>query len=406
MSIYKVIFTVLLLFGIVSAQTVEISFDQLGDYFIQNSPKAKELNLEYKILSAESKMDLQWKNPQIVVEQENLKNSVETDKEFVAAVEKEITLPWKGSLHRAAWQEQLKAADYTKQARLYELISKIKFDYVKILLFRQKFKSLHEIENIIGSILQITEDRFKQGTLSGLQQQLIQLSLQNLQSSLIKNKLNQQELLNHFKLDLGLHPGDEIALTDKIVYQAVTLPSEKQVSELIKLHPSMMSLKHFNQAAEKRLNMEKNWILPELSVSGGYKKVNSDLDGFVVGLSFPLPVLNNNRAQIQKQKAEYDMSLVKAQKYRQELFSGVLLNMERVQVLGAYFEKFSPSIQNKKSVDDLYFSFQEGWSDIGDVMDGIQVYSENLDQYYENLVEYYQSVFQLEALLARDFVRL
>ena len=88
MSIYKVIFTVLLLFGIVSAQTVEISFDQLGDYFIQNSPKAKELNLEYKILSAESKMDLQWKNPQIVVEQENLKNSVETDKEFVAAVEK------------------------------------------------------------------------------------------------------------------------------------------------------------------------------------------------------------------------------------------------------------------------------------------------------------------------------
>ena len=54
----------------------------------------------------------------------------------------------------------------------------------------------------------------------------------------------------------------------------------------------------------------------------------------------------------------------------------------------------------------MYFSFQEGWSDIGDVMDGIQVYSENLDQYYENLVEYYQSVFQLEALLARDFVRL
>ena len=226
-------------------------------------------------------------------------------------------------------------------------------------MFRQKFKSLHEIENIIGSILQIAEDRFKQGTLSGLQQQLIQLSLQNLQSSLITNKLNQQELLNHFKLDLGLHPGDEIALTDKIVYQAVTLPSEKQAAELIKLHPSMMSLKHFNQAAEKRLNMEKNWILPELSVSGGYKKVNSDLDGFVVGLSFPLPVLNNNRAQIQKQKAEYDLSLVNAQKYRQEFFSGVLLNMERVQVLEHILKNFHQPFRIKRVLMICIFHFRK-----------------------------------------------
>ena len=59
----------------------------------------------------------------------------------------------------------------------------------------------------------------------------------------------------------------------------------------------MESRRLATEALEKDIGLEKGNIFPSLSVAGGYKNVEDEFTGFVIGLSMPIPVLNRNSGE-------------------------------------------------------------------------------------------------------------
>jgi heavy metal efflux system protein len=386
------------------AQTVEIKFDQIKGMVIQNSPEMKILEAGQKMVVAESKAELQWSNPEIEIGKESISNKTGSEDEFIAAIGKTITMPWVGSLHKGMWRDKIAASGSLQKAQFFELLAETKSLYVEIVLLDKKRERLSEFQAILKQASQISLDRFNEGTISGLQNGMMQISLFNLNSELLKIEREVFSLKSDFKIALGIGPTQNIYLKNPVGYLPFNFESIANTADL-NVNPAILAFNYLIHSSQKQGRMEKASVLPEISISGGYKKVNSDLDGYVMGVSFPLPVLNKNKAKMQQRQIETNILKIKAERFRSELIVEIQNKLTSLKGYAGLLSNSQNDIQNTNEIiENLVFSFQEGWINLGDVIDGMQIYSESLDSYYENLKDYYLTAFQLEALMGKELV--
>ena len=403
-AVCAIVFLVFL--GTGQAQSVQLEFDELEKVALKNSPSAKILATEFDLQAAKSRSELQWSNPELVIEQEKIQNESKDETEFVIAVGKSFKLPWAGRPNRSAWREQLKAAEYFQSAKKLELMSAIKSQYVHLKMLWKKSERLEGFYAIIERASQIASDRHGEGTLSGLENQLVQMSLFNLNSELLELERESNELTSALKLELGISGETSLSLATEIEFKSFVVPRSNELSEILKSNPGLKALHHLDSAYKDRIKMEKGNVLPEITIFGAYKNLDRDLDGYVFGVSLPLPVLNTNRAQIQQRQLEHRMLSIEAKRFRGELENEITNNHTAFNQLLSFLQSKGVQFEKKNSViENLVYSFQEGWIDLGDVLDGIQVYSQGLDSYYSNIIQYYETAFKIEALLGKEFVK-
>lgn len=391
-------------FCVVFSQPVEIGFDQLKDLLLKNSPEMKLLEAGHKSIVAESKAELQWSNPELEIERESIASKTDSEDEFLMAIGKTLTLPWVGSLHKKMWRDQVSASEYLHKAQFLQLLADQKSLYVKVQLLDKKRERLSEFQSILNQASQIFLDRFNEGTISGIQNKLLQISLVNLNSELLIIDREVLLLKSDFKIALGLGQNENLVLKSAVDYKSFDFQSLATATNLPK-NPGNVAFNYLIQSSQYSAQMEKAKVLPEITISGGYKKVNSDFDGYVMGLSIPLPVFNTNKAKAQQQQIETNILKIKAERFRQELNAEILNKVSFLKGYGGLLEQSQANFQNANGIiENLVYSFQEGWISLGDVIDGMQIYSESLNSYYENLMEYYFTTFELEALVGKELV--
>lgn len=389
--------------AVLADSAVHLKFSDLNQY-LETSPTGRLLLSERDAKVAAAKSELQWRNPELEAEHEALSNDLTSDTESTVLIGKTFQSPWSRASYKKAGELDMDAAEFDRQFQQRELLADFKYAYVELQL---KHKMQRKLELFLGHILrvsQISADRREQGTLSGMENQLLQMSVFNIKAAMLHLNSDIRRLDNAFKTRLGLAGEVNLVLETAVNFSAADL-SLIDIEETLATSPHLRSYVSRMTSAQKKVAAEKADVLPDLTVMGGYKQVNQNLKGSVIGLSIPLPVLSLNRASIQRAQAELASTSIEYDLTKSEMMNHLQESVQLVQESQLLLADYATQFETTDVMDNLVFSFKEGWLSLTELFSSIEVYASAIESYYAHVLHYYENIFQLEALTGQELVQ-
>jgi outer membrane protein TolC len=405
MRICTVFFT-LLLFGLpVFSQQVLISFGELNRFAIMRSPEIRIIEENYNLNKIESKMDLQLSNPEINYSQEYVKSLSAKQQDDFLILNKQLELPWIYLLRRQSWNFMLKVFEYQKEEKIRNFIGEIKTGYIQIKILEEQVEHLKLLKQIITEMTETVQSQRKEGAISGVNQQLIQMALFNLSSSLLKVEQKKLSLEMEWKSRLGIEETQKIELISEIYFKPIVIDSVEYYKIKLANIPGFQRREKMVEALKRQIYMERLSIISNLNLFYGYKQTFPDFKGYTFGLSLAVPIFNRNQLQVQKNQSELNLTKSELAFYSLQVERQIKTKLKTIQDYLLLLENISPQFNSIQDlIEKTIFSYKEGWISLNEALNGIQIYSETIQQYYDRLADYYQNIFELEVIMDKQFV--
>ncbi|MBL7109908.1 MAG: TolC family protein [Candidatus Marinimicrobia bacterium] len=387
-------------FAIAQAKTVSISFDELAEFSNRQSLMIQNIKEEFALRKTEKKLDLQWSNPTFNYSQE----FVNKERDHYYTLNKQIEFPWVMAQRRKSWQSYLKSADYKKDEQIKNFISEIKSGYCEIKLLGFQLNHLKKIKDAIVNLSDVAQSQFQEGNLSGIEQDLIQMSLLQITVNQQEIERKLQSVRSMWKIKMGIDESINIFLPSDIIFQPIEITLvETYLSNIAHTSGYQHRIQMIN-AIQQRIKLEQKRIIPNFSVFGGSKQIAND-QGYLAGISIPIPLLHRNKAEINRQKIKHQIANNELERYEQHLKSNVKTIIFTIENMKDWLDSLSENIINESTtIAGLLSAYDEGWMSLTEMLNAIQIHSDGTQQYYEQLDVYYQNIFQLEAITGETLV--
>lgn len=379
-------------------EPLSIAFSDLRQ-FAEKSPYYERIKAKVDYFIAKNKAELQLSNPEFTAEQEKVKDQYNNETESNYTVSKHFISPWIRSHRKKGVSYLIKAERIQSDINFEKFLADIKSNYIAMQLYRQKMETVLFYENIVKKASQTIMELRRQGTVSGIEQQIIDLSLVNVQSLFLKMAREKDEYEKNLLFKLNIAPMKNIKL-DSIYFIPLDESDLDRLSNNIISAPSIRRLNLYADAISEEITEEKLSVFSDFSLSAGYKQINDNLKGYTVGVSFPLPMLNQNGAQIQMKKAQQRASNAEIELMNQKLETKVLIHVSNIKNCQQFLQTNKNIFTQAETIfENLLFTYQQGWSTLTEMLNSLDIYREAMESYSEQLYFYYTTLFQLELLL-------
>ncbi|MCH7859784.1 MAG: TolC family protein [Candidatus Marinimicrobia bacterium] len=381
--------------------TVSLTFDQIAGRALEHSPEAEIIRRSYDVVRADQALDLQWTNPSLGFSQE----VVGDQPEQYLILSKAIEMPWVRARRRQSWQSHIEAVGYTKDDQTRRLISELKVGYIKLKLLETQLVRRAQLKEVIVNVSGIAQDQLTEGTLSGVDQHLIQTTLFNINAGSQAIELMLQSVESQWKVALGIDALADLQLLTAILFQPVALETTAHYLSLIPGTPGYRQREMMVQALKSRIRMEWGRVIPYFNIFGGTKWATPSQNGYVAGISIPLPVLNRNRALIHKQQIELEITVREFERFQQSVRGQIETVVLAIRNLGTSLAMMETNFDAAPAmIASALVSYQEGWMSLTELLSAIQIHDHGIQQYFSQLTDYYQRLLKLEALTGQILV--
>lgn len=147
--------------------------------------------------------------------------------------------------------------------------------------------------------------------------------------------------------------------------------------------------------AEQQVKLEKNKVLPDLSIGYNYQGVNSsNYSGFLGGLSIPL-WNSNNKVKAARANLEFTQANTGAE--TAQLYTRFQENYQQYQLLKRKFEEYQETFKDLNSEELLFKAYKLGEFSFLDYYREVEFYR----QAYNNKLEMEKELLQLKATLLK-----
>ncbi len=384
---------------------VNIAFNELGELMLDQSVEAQRIEAKYNLAVIDGEIDLQWSNPDLNYTNEFIKqNDIEISEQLLY-LSKTFEMPWIYWNNSEAWQIDLQAEAQKKQQMLNELLERLKSDYVELALLEQQQTQLQQLESVIDDLVRVSHTQEQEGETSALDEYLINASLFNLQSALFNSIKQYRHRLTIWKSQMGMADSITIRFSTNIQFRDVSDKINETISRVGEGHPGLSGMQQRLAALDKRIGVEKSRIWPNITLSGGIKKVNPDFNGYMVGISTPIPLLNWNGAQVEKLRVEKHMQNQTEKLYRRQL-DGLLLELgDNINSLVQILQKTKNPLDMERNItEEMLIAYREGQWSLNDLLSMMQIHKEGIIQYTEQLIAYYKNVFNFETISRQQLI--
>ncbi len=382
----------------------KISFNSLSELVKLKSPEAKLIGQDFELEKSVRNIALRWSNPELNFSRENVDNGTLEQNENMIYLSKSLSLPWIYLKNRQSWSSRIQSAEYLKLEQLGEFFAEVKSGYMEISLLQTQEKSFKDLKQIVENASNIVKNQFREGAVSGLNQQLIQMVSLNLEGKILQLSQDIKIKLDDWKTKVGIDKNREVELITTISFKLVDITVATQSIEDLQNYPGIKSRNLKGQSLQKQVSLERWKVIPELNFYGGYKTINPNFKGYMFGVSFALPVLNFNRAQVQNKQIElnrqnYNIDIYKTKLHR-KFDRGLNLISGYQETLG----KMAANFNQKNTIENILTAYQEGWISLTEMLNSFQIVLASSQQYHQQLILFYKTVFELEAITGKQLV--
>ncbi|WP_373056332.1 TolC family protein [Zunongwangia sp. H14] len=198
-------------------------------------------------------------------------------------------------------------------------------------------------------------------------------------------------------LDLqNLNGGNAVNIDQiQLMEDSEIAPMETLWEEKLSADAVVQQLTAREALAEQQVKLEKNKILPDLSIGYNYQGVNSsNYSGFLGGLSIPLWNSNN---KVKAAKANLEFTQANTGVETAELYTRFQENYQQYQLLKRKFEEYEETFKDLNSEELLFKAYELGELSFLDYYREVEFYR----QAYNKKLEMEKELLQLKATLLK-----
>jgi outer membrane protein, heavy metal efflux system len=349
-------------------------------------------------------------NPTVSFYKEVLSNHTHNFYEWTASGSMPINFLWErwSAVNSASAFYEAEKLNY-EQTR-FNLISDVKSAFVRVHFTNEINNAWLNALIFIDEAKKTAQARESEGDISGYDQQRILLEYFLYEKNVSDAKIHYQNSLNEFSL-LILSTGSEKNIRTVFDFKLKDTVSLENIESLLDTaKQNRFDLKSAHHQLESRssfLSNERIKIIPEVSLSLGYKKQSDDMRGFVYGINLSIPLFNRNQGDIKIAEAELNQQGVSVEILRKKIETDLYSAYKKVK---EYEERLLSLKQyeifdSDEIISTAKFSYEEGEMSLVELIDAIRAYTESFLLKNELYMNYYLSLFELEKVISKELIK-
>ncbi|MBT8386106.1 MAG: TolC family protein [Ignavibacteria bacterium] len=287
-----------------------------------------------------------------------------------------------------------------------EVTTKVRSAFVRYHFIKKMNDGWQNALQLIEKAKQTALAREEEGEISGYDKQRIQLEYLLYKKNETDSRIALQDAAK--ELSLLIFPMETIAEfnTDFSQIDYFTIPDLEILQNIARENRS--DLQYLNlllQSKSSQLSNEQLKIIPDLSVTLGYKKQSDDLGGLVYGLNLGIPLFNRNRGNIEIVEAELNQQKLDVESIGREIeyevinsHNSLLEYTNQLRTIEEY-----DFLSTNDIINIAEYSYEEGEMSLLEMIDALRAYTDAFKLKNELLINYYNSYFQLELAVGKEF---
>ena len=396
-----------LTFSITSeAQVLEIKYHEIEQLAEEYSIEWQQFDnrLGYEV-AGEMQMATRL-NPTLAYDLEYLNGQTQNEYEQYIYLSKEFRTPGHFRALREMRDIRIDGHFQEKERDRLEWLASSKYGFIQIVLLQEELAQMELLMHQLNLLREVSSLRSAEGEVSTLNHRLIDLGSYQLQSEIEerKGKLNRMTLL--WKNRMGFKEEVELRFEGSFSTKPDTFIEMDRIVQLMDESPAAIADRLSAQSASLAISLENSRRFPSIEISAGYKQLNPNWNGFLVGVAIPLPILNTNREAIEQARAlerVESSNLIKRQNERRYLAIELLNELRRSQ---DQLDRFPDYLHQPEAfMNTLLISYEEGTQSLNDFLNTIQLMVNNYQTKYDLLENAYGITLKLEAMTGHTVIQ-
>ena len=345
-------------------------------------------------------------NPQLHVQVENAGGSGNfkafDQSETTVQLSQLVELGSKRHLRESSANLSKEIAGWEYQVQRLEVLTRVSQSFIHVLKAQQKVSLTGERVQLAQKFLNAVSERIKAGKVAAIEKIKTEVALANMRIEEERARLELESARRKLSVLWGeSKPRFDSALGDLFSVPGRALPEMTALSANPRLSKWSTALEH----RQAELDVEVSKTIPDLTLSGGYRRLEQTRDNALVfGVTVPLQWFNRNQGAVTK--ARHRLSKAREEKRLETL------KMESA-LLQAYSEvSFShakvTSIRTgvlpgaRKALNAISEGYRFGKFALLDVLDSQKTFFQVQSQYLDALADYHNAVIDVERLAGVD----
>ena len=303
-------------------------------------------------------------------------------------------------------KEKEKEVENLLYSRLKKKIeTKVRNEYKAIILYSELTSKFNSFLIQLERLAKVTKDRLSEGDISEYEYRRILLEINKIKTVTGEIEIKKEEYYNNFRLLTGLSNNERLQLTPF----EYSLELEDDLSNLIltalESRKDLLAYKIMIESENSNLSYHKTAMIPEMSLTAGYKEQNDNFNGTVFQLNIAIPLFDRNQTNIEKSAIQIDL----IQKELQFLKESIKREVSEA-YMGFNIKKKNYESTMEANLTEIFstalFSYEVGEITLVDFIDGMNAYLNGLILQTNLEIEVYLNLFRLEEAVGKEIIKI
>ncbi len=288
--------------------------------------------------------------------------------------------------------ERLKSNITAKVSEVYYMLS----NYTKLSNIFTEF--IIELEKLSES----AKLRMTEGDISKYEIERIILEVHKIKSTITGINILQKKYENELKLLTGLELDNNIIFELTDFNNNILLKEEELIKNAMANRKDLKAALILVESESLLLTHNKINIIPQMSLSAGYKEQADNLKGTVISVGVEIPLFERNQTEIEKGEIQLTLLNKELLFLKEKIKSDVLENHQNYLVNTSLYEMSkTTNLENIFSIS--VYSYEQGEISVVEFIDGINAYLDGLILNYNLENELIKSYYRLENAVGISF---
>lgn len=344
-------------------------------------------------------------NPEAYFFKEQLSNDIINYDEWTLAGSLPVNFLWDrwSGVNSASFLYEAEQKNF--ESTKLEIITNVKSSFVKYHYLKVIKDGWKKALGIIEKLNQTAIAREQEGEISGYDQQRIQLEYLLYKKNETDSRIDLQNALK--ELSLLIFPNELIPdlQTEFKKMGFYDIPDLQNLLMVAKENRSDIQYAKLSlQSKSSQLSNEQLKILPEVSLTLGYKKQSDNIDGLVYGFNLGIPLFNRNQGNIEIAEAELNQSMLEVNSLEKKIeyevinsYNNLTEYTEQLKVI----EEFE-FLSTEEIISTAEYSYEAGEMSLLELIDALRAFTEALKLKNELIINYHNSYYQLEMAIGKE----
>ncbi|MGH9463260.1 MAG: TolC family protein [Vicinamibacteria bacterium] len=372
----------------------------------------EENNLELRLVTAErdvagglAEQARAYPNPVVTLTHEGLSEGGADYSESYFTASQHLEWPGRRAARIASSDQDAAAAESRVEVERRRLLFEVKRAFLEAAAAERQLAAIEEVRGVFRFAEESGRQRLREGDLSGYDVRRLRIERARYENLATTQAIALQNARLHFgslvlpgSLDESQGELVPAALPDGRPPALMGLGAEAALERALEIRADLRGAEAQVAAAEAALRHVSTFRYPEVTLTGGYKRQSDSLDGYFLGASLPLPILDRRRGDIAAAEARVRQGTAQLDLVRRTVandvriaFSTYLSVLERVELIRG---------QLLNGVDDLLriaqVSYGEGEMSLLELLDAADAYRESQTAISELTGELWIRYYDLE----------